>query len=121
MVRYEGNIYKGIDGARILLERQAEIIRKLKEKNIIVKINTVVVPDVNMDHVPAIAKQAEAWGVDLMNCIAMIPVHDTVFENHRSPTSEEIDNMRQFIGHYVPQMTHCKRCRADAIGRLCEA
>ena len=72
MVRYEGNIYKGIDGARILLERQAESIRKLKEKNIIVKINTVVVPDVNMDHVPAIAKQAEAWGVDLMNCIAMI-------------------------------------------------
>ncbi len=60
MVRYEGNIYKGIDGARILLERQAESIRKLKEKNIIVKINTVVVPDVNMDHVPAIAKQAEA-------------------------------------------------------------
>ncbi len=56
-----------------------------------------------------------------MNCIAMIPVHDTAFENHRSPTSEEIDNMRQFIGHYVPQMTHCKRCRADAIGRLCEA
>ena len=38
MVRYEGNIYKGIDGARILLERQAESIRKLKEKNIIVKI-----------------------------------------------------------------------------------
>ena len=33
-----------------------------------------------MDHVPAIAKQAEAWGVDLMNCIAMIPVHDTAFE-----------------------------------------
>ncbi|WP_295782579.1 radical SAM protein [uncultured Veillonella sp.] len=121
MVRYEGNIYKGIDGARILLERQAESIRKLKEKNIIVKINTVVVPDVNMDHVPAIAKQAEAWGVDLMNCIAMIPVHDTAFEHHRGPTSEEIDNMRQFIGHYVPQMTHCKRCRADAIGRLCEA
>ncbi len=53
-----------------------------------------------------------------MNCIAMIPVHDTAFENHRGPTSEEIDNMRQFIGHYVPQMTHCKRCRADAIGRF---
>ena len=34
----------------------------------------------SMDHVPAIAKQAEAWGVDLMNCIAMIPVHDTAFE-----------------------------------------
>ena len=28
MVRYDGNIYKGIDGARILLERQAESIRK---------------------------------------------------------------------------------------------
>ena len=41
MVRYEGNIYKGIDGARILLERQAESIRRLKEKNIIVKIKDV--------------------------------------------------------------------------------
>ena len=92
---------KGIDGTRILLERRAESIRKLKEKNIIVKINTVVVPDVNMDHVPAIAKQAEAWGVDLMNCIAMIPVHDTVFENHRKSDFRRIDNMRQFIGHYI--------------------
>ena len=74
-----------------------------------------------MDHVQAIAKQAEAWGVDLMICFALILVHDTAFENIRWPTSEVIDNMRQFIGHYVPQMTHCKRCRADAIGRLCEA
>ena len=32
MVRYDGKIYKGIDGARILLDRQAESIRKLKGK-----------------------------------------------------------------------------------------
>lgn len=121
MVRYDDTVYRGIEGGRILLERQAESIRKLKERNIIVKINTVVVPEVNMDHVPAIAQQAEVWGVDLMNCIAMIPVHDTAFANHRSPTMDEIDNIRRFIGRYVPQMTHCKRCRADAIGRLCEA
>ena len=74
-----------------------------------------------MDHVPAIAKQAEAWGVDLMNCIAMIPVHDTAFENHRSPTLEKSTICVNLLVITYRKMTHCKRCRADAIGRLCEA
>lgn len=120
-VRYNNTIYKGIEAARLLLEKQDEAIRKLKEHDVIVKLNTVVVPKVNMAHIPEIAKQAKVWGVDLMNCIPMIPVHDTPFANHTSPTAEEIDSLRQFIGKYVPQMTHCRRCRADAIGKLCES
>ncbi|WP_251422465.1 radical SAM protein [Veillonella agrestimuris] len=120
-VRYNNTIYKGIEAARLLLEKQDEAIRRLKEHNVIVKLNTVVVPKVNMAHIPDIAKQAKVWGVDLMNCIPMIPVHDTPFANYTSPTAEDIDSLRQFIGEYVPQMTHCRRCRADAIGKLCES
>lgn len=120
-VRYNNTIYKGIEAARLLLEKQDEAIRRLKEHNVIVKLNTVVVPKVNMAHIPDIAKHAKGWGVDLMNCIPMIPVYDTPFANYTSPTAEDIDSLRQFIGKYVPQMTHCRRCRADAIGKLCES
>lgn len=117
-VRYNGITYKGIEGARILLGRQDEGIRKLKEKGMIVKINTVVIPEVNMDYVPEIAAKAKAWGANIMNCMAMIPVHDTPFAGKKTPSQKDIHRLRQFIGQNMRQMTHCSRCRADACGKL---
>ena len=119
-VRHKNKIYRGEDGAKILGERQEEGIRKLKEARMIVKINTVVIPGINMDHVPQIAKKAKEWQADIMNCMAMIPVHDTPFANIKSPSNEEIRSMRKLIGGSIHQMTHCSRCRADACGKLCE-
>ena len=55
-VRYNGKTYTGEEGAAILLARQDEGIRKLKEAGMIVKINTVVIPGINMDHVPQISR-----------------------------------------------------------------
>ena len=60
------------------------------------------------------------WGADIMNCMAMIPVHDTPFENLKSPSSDEIHHIRRSIGGDINQMTHCNRCRADACGKLGE-
>ncbi len=119
-VRHGNRIYRGEEGARILGARQEEGIRKLKEARMIVKINTVVIPGVNMAHVPQIAKKAKEWQADIMNCMAMIPVHDTPFSNIKSPSNEEIRSMRKLIGGSMAQMTHCSRCRADACGKLCE-
>ena len=76
---YEDKNYYGEEAAMILLARQDDGIRKLKEDGMLVKINTVVIPGVNMDHVQSISAKAKQWGADIMNCIAMIPVHDTLF------------------------------------------
>ena len=86
----------------------------------LVKINTVVIPGVNIDHVQSISAKAKQWGADIMNCMAMIPVHDTPFENLKSPSTEEIHHIRRSIGGDIAQMTHCSRCRADARGKLSE-
>jgi nitrogen fixation protein NifB len=120
-VRLQGNIYHGREAGEILLQRQDEGIRALKKAHVALKINTVVVPSINMEHVPDIARQGKAWGADMMNCMAMIPVHDTPFANIASPTKEEIRRIRQNASVYMPQMWHCCRCRADAVGRLCAA
>ena len=120
-VRYNGKTYTGKEGAAILLARQDEGIRKLKEAGMIVKINTVVIPGINMDHVPQIAVKAKEWKADIMNCMAMIPVHDTPFAGIETPSKEDIHRVRQFISGSMKQMTHCSRCRADACGKLgCE-
>ena len=56
-------IYRGIDAAKLLLERQLEAIAALKAHGIVVKVNTIVIPGINDHHVVEVArKDGGAWG-----------------------------------------------------------
>jgi nitrogen fixation protein NifB len=112
-------VYRGIKAARILLARQREAIQRLKERDLMVKVNTVVIPGINTDHIESIAQEVAELGADVMNCITMIPVEDTPFVHLGAPTDEVMSHVRDFASLHIPQMFHCRRCRADAIGLLC--
>ena len=71
-VRFGPHIYRGVEGARILLERQLESINLLKKHGITVKINTVIIPGVNEEHAVEVAKVAASLGADVQNCIPLI-------------------------------------------------
>jgi nitrogen fixation protein NifB len=94
------------------------LIRLLKAKGIIVKVNTVLIPGFNLHEVGIIAKIASTMNVDLMNCIPLIPVEETPFENLEDLPQGDINEIRHSAGRFIPQMTHCVRCRADASGLL---
>jgi len=111
-------LYRGRDAARILLERQEEAIRRLKEKDLIVKINTIIIPGINDQHIEAIAAKMKSLGVNLLNCMAIIPNKDTKFENVIEPSKDDVEAIRAMAEGYLPQMRHCQRCRADAVGLL---
>lgn len=70
----------GKNGARRLIENQLEAIALLKNHHFTVKINTVVIPGVNDDHIPFLAKRVGMMGVDLMNLIHLIPVKGSDME-----------------------------------------
>ncbi|MEN6331952.1 MAG: nitrogenase cofactor biosynthesis protein NifB [Smithella sp.] len=116
--RLGGRVYRGIDAAGIIFEKQMEGIRRLKEKGIIVKINTVVIPGVNDGHVVEVAMVVSKMGADIMNCIPMYHVMGTVFEGIPPPAVEVMEKIRKEAGVYIPQMSHCVRCRADAAGMI---
>ncbi len=116
--KYEDVMYNGIQGAELLLNKQLSCIPALKERGIIVKINTVVIPGVNDHHISVIAEKVRELGADIMNCIPLIPVEDTVFENLKEPTHKQMVRLRTRIKENIPVMTHCARCRADAVGLL---
>ncbi|MBA4417813.1 MAG: radical SAM protein [Syntrophus sp. (in: bacteria)] len=118
-VTMKNHTYEGIEAAKCLLSRQRESIVRLKARGLIVKINTVVLPGINVDHITAIAEEAARLGADLMNCIPMIPVPDTPFERLAVPADAEIKCIRDIASLHIPQMYHCRRCRADAVGLLC--
>lgn len=111
--------YGGIEGAKLLWSRQREAVVKLKARGLVVKINTVVIPGLNSGHIDAIAEEAATLGADLMNCIPMIPLPDTPFSPLGEPSGAEMDRIRGLASRHIPQMYHCRRCRADAVGRLC--
>lgn len=86
----------------------------------VVKVNTVVVPGINEEHVTEIAARLAPLGVDLMNCIPMLPVADTPFAEIEPAGRKTINTIRQQAEPHLPQMRHCVRCRADAVGLLTE-
>ncbi len=56
-----------------------------------------------------------------MNCMAMVPVKGAVFEEIAA-AGQLMTGARRACnaGSYLPQMTHCARCRADAVGFIGE-
>jgi len=118
-VRVNNNVYRGNEAATLLLSRQKEAIARLKERDIMIKVNTVVIPGINTDHIESIAQEVAELGADIMNCIPMIPVEDTPFAQLGAPTDDQMIRVRDFASLHMPQMYHCRRCRADAAGLLC--
>ena len=110
----------GQEGAALLLERQEKGVRRLKSLGVTVKINTVVIPGVNSDHAREVAMAVASWGADLMNCIPLLPVAGTRFAGAASPGPDTMHRLRAEAGAIIPQMRHCTRCRADALGFLGE-
>jgi len=110
----------GEEGASLLLERQLDAIERLKAKGIVVKINTLILPGINDDHIPAVAEKMKALNVDLMNCMPLQINEQGKARGWREPSEEEIAKARTAAGSLLPQMEHCTRCRADAAGFLGE-
>lgn len=120
-VRTPEGVLRGPAAAEALLERQTAALAALRAHGLTTKVNTVVIPGVNDDHVAKVARFAAGFGVALMNCIGLIPVPGTPMRNVPPPTPQRLEAIRRQAGEYVPQMRHCARCRADACGLLSEA
>jgi nitrogen fixation protein NifB len=117
-VRDRKVVYRGLQAAEVLLERQLAAIKALKAAGIIVKVNTVVITGINDHHVLEVSRRMAELGVDIQNCMVMYPNSGTPFEDVPEPSSERMAAIRKQAEEVVPQMKHCTRCRADAVGML---
>ncbi len=119
--RKDKRVYRGEDAAKIILDNQLEALGRMKEMDITVKINTVIVPGINDAHVTDIARHMSLLKVDIMNCIPLYHVAGTPFQGIAPLPPERLEAVRREAGTYVPQMGHCSRCRADAAGMIGKA
>lgn len=111
---YHGRRYEGVEAAEILIENQLKGIKKVADAGITVKVNTVLVPEINGDHIEMIAKTVSEAGAKIYNIIPLIPQHE--LSEVRAPGCSEIDAARTKASKYIDVFRHCKHCRADAVG-----
>jgi len=116
-VYYDKKVFKGIEGAKLLIKNQKKGIEKANDEGLVVKINTVLIPEINMDHIIDIAKEFSNIAY-LQNTIPLIPMYK--LDHLRKPTCEEISNVRDINEEYLQQFRACQQCRADAAGLLAE-
>ena len=114
-------VVRAEEGARLLLERQLEAIQGLKARGIIVKVNSIILPGINEDHIETVARRMADLGVDLFNAMPYYPNAGSDFEHLEEPDKATVAAIREKAARHVKQMRHCTRCRADAVGLLGEA
>lgn len=111
---YHGRKYEGVEGAGILIENQLNGIRRIAKSGITVKVNSVLVPGINDEHIEIIAKTVKEAGAEIYNIIPLIPQYE--LKDTPAPVCAEIDAARTKAGKYIDVFRHCQHCRADAVG-----
>jgi nitrogen fixation protein NifB len=116
----DGRRHTGIDAAEVLWDRQQRSIQSLVKAGVIVKVNTIYVPGMNDEHIEQVAQTVSVLGATILNIMPLLPTAGTPFAAVPEPDRDQLKNLRAVAVRYLPQMTHCSRCRADAVGMLGE-
>jgi nitrogen fixation protein NifB len=117
-VRHKKRVLRGVEAAQALLDEQLRCIPKLKAAGMLVKINSILLTGINEEHIPEVAKRVKGLGADIMNVIPVLITADTAFAEMSPPSSSLTDKVRAEVAQDIMLMSHCRRCRADAVGLL---
>jgi nitrogen fixation protein NifB len=120
--------YEGREAARILSERQLAGIEALTSAGVLCKVNSVMIPGINDEHLIEVSRAVKDLGAFLHNVMPLVsaPEHGTVFglAGQRGPTPQEVSALQAACestgGAEMSMMRHCRQCRADAVGLLGE-
>ncbi len=115
---------RGRKAAQILIDQQQKGLEMLTARGVLVKVNSVMIPGVNDEHLKEVSKIVKAKGAFLHNVMPLIAEeeHGTYYGimHQRSPSAEELQSLQDACAGDMAMMRHCRQCRADAVGLLGE-
>ena len=115
---------RGRAAAAILIAQQQKGLEMLVARGILVKVNSVLIPGVNDEHLKEVSRIVKAKGAFLHNVMPLIAEakHGTFYGlmGQRSPTAQELKSLQDACEGDMNMMRHCRQCRADAVGMLGE-
>lgn len=121
-LEYRGKLYSGIEMGQLILKLQEEALKIIvSETNIKLKINIVVIPDINDGELTDLIAYLKKYNVHIFNLIPVLNVKGTKFENIKMLSHEEINKIKEDLKKRFPDVkfkNNCQRCRADACGYI---
>lgn len=123
-VHWEHKKIFGKEAAKLLLQKQLEGIKMLTDRGILVKANSVLIPGINDKDLPNVSKKLKELNVFLHNIMPLLSKAEfgTKFglEGVPSATDQEVMAAQEACGMDMKLMSHCRQCRADAVGLIGE-
>jgi len=123
-VFWQNKRVKGRAGAAILIEQQQKGLEMLTARGVLVKVNSVMIPGINDEHLIEVSKVVKAKGAFLHNVMPLIaePEHGTFYGliGQPGPTHAQLQKLQDACAGDMNMMRHCRQCRADAVGMLGE-
>lgn len=104
----------GEDAAALLMDRQLTGIEMAVQSGMMVKVNSVVIPDINHDHIPEVARTVARLGAKVFNPMPLIP--SGAFADRNAPAMPMMKTIHSKCSPYLSVFKSCKQCRADARG-----
>ncbi len=115
---------RGRKAAEILIAQQQKGLEMLVARGVLVKVNSVMIPGVNDEHLQEVSRLVKAKGAFLHNVMPLIAEeeHGTYYGimKQRGPTAKELQALQDSCAGDMNMMRHCRQCRADAVGLLGE-
>ncbi|MHA1770196.1 MAG: radical SAM protein [Candidatus Thorarchaeota archaeon] len=105
-------IFEGFGEA--VVQRQLDGIREARRHGIHIKVNSVLMPGINLDEMGLIAKEIAKAGAEFHNIMPLVPCG--TLNGTRPPTQEELARARQMAAKHLDQFFECKLCRSDVVG-----
>ncbi len=121
---YNHERWHGVEASKILHERQMLGLEMLTARGILTKINSVMIPGVNDEHLIEVNRWVKQRGAFLHNVMPLISdaAHGTHYglTGQRGPTPTELKTLQDKLEGGAKLMRHCRQRRADAVGLLGE-
>jgi nitrogen fixation protein NifB len=132
-IAHRGRRWTGRDASRVLSEQQLAGIEALASRGVLCKINSVLIPGINDEHLVEVSRTVRGLGAFLHNVMPLVsaPEHGTHYglTGRRGPAPAELRALQDACEALAPPdgsgpsmgvMRHCRQCRADAVGLLDE-
>ncbi|MEY4580920.1 MAG: hypothetical protein RL701_5623, partial [Pseudomonadota bacterium] len=113
-IYHNGKRYTGLEASQILHERQMLSIELLAARKILCKVNSVLIPGINDEHLVEVNRVVKQKGAFLHNIMPLIsaPEHGTYFglNGQRGPTPQELKALQDKLSGGAKLMKHCRQC-----------
>ncbi|MGO9770182.1 MAG: nitrogenase cofactor biosynthesis protein NifB [Roseiarcus sp.] len=123
-IYFRNRRWTGVEASQILHERQTLGLEMLTARGVLTKINSVMIPGINDEHLVEVNRWVKERGAFLHNVMPLIsdPAHGTHFglTGQRGPSAMELKALQDRLEGGAKLMRHCRQCRADAVGLLGE-